>query len=156
MSTVTTWQTRSTSSAATEQIAAKLASRLRGGEIIELISDLGGGKTTFVRGLAKGLGSDDHVASPSFTISRQYEAGKKRLYHLDFYRLDDPGIIKNELAEIITDSSAITVIEWAEVVRDSLPKDRLTVVLKPVGENTRDLEFQLPEKLLYLLEGLSE
>src|SRR6185312_5854101 len=94
MSTVQTWQTESISSDNTSDVAMKIGRKLQGGEVIELISDLGGGKTTFVRGLAKGMGSQDTVRSPSFTLSNEYRSGKLTLYHFDFYRLEDPGIMR--------------------------------------------------------------
>jgi len=72
---------------ATEQLAEAIGRRLTGGEVIELVSDLGGGKTTFVRGLARGLGSADVVSSPTFTVSKVYKADKLELHHFDFYRL---------------------------------------------------------------------
>jgi tRNA threonylcarbamoyladenosine biosynthesis protein TsaE len=101
MSTVMTWQTDTTGYEQTEQLAARLGRNLKGSEVFELISDLGGGKTTFVRGLACGMGSTDHVASPTFTISREYVAGELALFHFDFYRLSDPGVVAIELAEFI-------------------------------------------------------
>src|SRR5690606_23307454 len=82
----------------TEQFAQILASKLRGGEVIELVSDLGGGKTTFTRGLVGGLKSTDTVASPTFTISREYTGGRLHVYHFDFYRLGEAGIVGDELA----------------------------------------------------------
>src|SRR3989344_5721785 len=103
MSIVTTWQTLSTSSAETENLASKIGRALKGGELIELVSDLGGGKTTFVRGLAKGMGSRDHVSSPTFTICNTYKVKSKsshaaqELWHFDFYRLHEAGLIEHEL-----------------------------------------------------------
>src|SRR4051812_47570196 len=127
MSTAMTWQTSSTSSEQTEQLAASLGSKLRGGEVLELVSDLGGGKTTFTRGLVRGAGSSDKVASPTFTISKEYEAPNFTISHFDFYRLDQAGIVADELAEVVHDPEYVTVVEWGEVVHDVLPADRLTV-----------------------------
>ncbi|HSX36746.1 MAG TPA: tRNA (adenosine(37)-N6)-threonylcarbamoyltransferase complex ATPase subunit type 1 TsaE [Patescibacteria group bacterium] len=155
MSTGLTWRTVSSSSAKTEQLAESLGSNLRGGEAIELISDLGGGKTTFVRGLARGLGSPDKVHSPSFTISNEYRAGALTLHHFDFYRLSEPGIMRDELAEVLTDPRAVTVVEWADIVEDVLPKDKLTVRIKTTGENDRELSFEYPEQLKYLVKGIA-
>ncbi len=132
-------------------LAAGIGSKLRGGEVIELVSDLGGGKTAFVRGLAKGLGSLDQVRSPSFTISNQYRANTLTLYHFDFYRLSEPGIMRQELNEIIEDPQAVVAVEWAEIVESVLPTDRLTVSIKATGENSREFSIEYPEKLSYLL-----
>jgi tRNA threonylcarbamoyladenosine biosynthesis protein TsaE len=123
---------------------------LRGGEVIELISDVGGGKTTLVRSIAAGMGSNDKVASPSFTLSREYKAGNKTLYHFDFYRLQDPGIVANELAEVIDDPQGVAVVEWADIVEGVLPADRLTIRITATGEISREFEFTYPEKLSYL------
>lgn len=129
----------------------QMGERLRGGETIELISDVGGGKTTFVKGLAKGFGSTDAVASPSFTISREYVAGDKTMHHFDFYRLNDPGIVANELAEVVVDDRAVTVVEWADIVEDVLPADHLTIRISNTGDTSRDFEITYPKSLTYLV-----
>lgn len=149
-----TWQTVSSSSASTEQLAAQIGGRLKGGEVIELVSDLGGGKTTFVRGLARGFGSTDRVSSPSFTLSNQYQADQLTLYHFDFYRLSEPGILRQELAEVLADPQAVTVIEWADIIEDVLPADKVTVRITASGDNERQLAFNYPENYSYLLEGV--
>lgn len=154
MSTVMTWQTSSTDSAATEQLGERLGHNLRGGEVIELVSDLGGGKTTFTRGLVRGTGSTDRVASPTFTLSREYVAPKFTIAHFDFYRLGEAGILGNELAEIIADPSYVTVVEWGDIVHDVLPQERLTIKLSLSGEDSRQLSFEYPDGLAYLVEGV--
>jgi len=132
-------------------LAIAIGSQLRGGEVIELVSDLGGGKTTFVRGLAEGMGSNDKVSSPSFTISKEYRAGKKTLYHFDFYRLADPGIVANELSELVGDQNAVVAVEWAAIVEDVLPAERLRIHIKTTGETEREFSFSYPEQLKYLI-----
>lgn len=154
MSTVMTWQTTSTSSEATEQLAEKLGKALRGGEVIELVSDLGGGKTTFVRGLARGMGSTDRVASPTFTISRVYETEDKEMHHFDFYRLGEAGLIGGELADVLHDPSIVVVVEWAGIVQDVLPKKRLTITIEKTPTDDRTLTFRAPESLDYLIGAL--
>lgn len=146
-----TWQADLHSPGDTEALAAEIGKRMKGGEVIELVSDLGGGKTTFVRGLVRGMGSDDHVASPTFTISREYRAGKLTLYHFDFYRLHDPGIMAAELAEFIDNPKAVVAVEWSDIVRHVLPQNRLTVQLKLTGENSRRIECTFPPELDYLI-----
>jgi tRNA threonylcarbamoyladenosine biosynthesis protein TsaE len=142
----------STSADMTEAIAKQLGSKLKGGEIIELISDLGGGKTTLVRGLARGMGSQDRVRSPSFALANQYHAGERTLYHFDFYRLDDPGILIHELAEITTDKKAIVVIEWATIVAQVLTMPHLVISLQQTDEHTRVITIDCPKSYNYLLE----
>lgn len=136
-------------------MASKLGKQLKGGEAIELISDLGGGKTAFVRGLARGMGSVDKVASPTFTLSREYYSQDLTLYHFDFYRLGEAGVMQHELQEAIHDPSGVVVIEWADVVAGVLPHERMSITIKTTGETTRDLTFSYPEKLHYLLSELT-
>jgi len=98
------------------------------------------------------MGSNDKVASPTFTISREYNAGNLTLYHFDFYRLAEPGIMADELAEIIEDSKAVIAIEWAAIVEAVLPDNRLTIGIKALGEFKREFTFKYPQKLAYLIE----
>lgn len=154
MSTVTTWETSSTSSEQTEQLAEKLGANLRGGEVIELVSDLGGGKTTFTRGLVRGAGSSDQVGSPTFTLSREYTAPHFTVAHFDFYRLNEAGIVADELVEVIGDPSYVAVVEWGDIVHDALPENRLTIRFTLTGDNSRDLVLSYPNELEYLLKGL--
>ncbi len=119
-----------------------------------MVSDLGGGKTTFVRGLAKGAGSADKVASPTFTINKVYDTSKFEIQHFDFYRLHEPGIIADELAEVTGDPKTVVVVEWADVVQHVLPAKRLTITLQLTPEGTRDMIFKGPESLKYLVEGI--
>lgn len=137
-----------------EEIARAIGSQLKGGEIIELVSELGGGKTTFTHGLVAGINSEDKVASPTFTISRVYEGEKLNIHHFDFYRLNDDELIKHELADVIKDHNNVVVIEWPELVKDVLPLDRLTVNFKYINENSRKLLFTYPKSLSYLLSNV--
>jgi len=139
------------SAEATEQLGEAIGRALRGGETIELVSDLGGGKTTFVRGLARGFGSSDRVSSPTFTISHEYKAGDRTLYHFDFYRLHEAGIVADELDEAAHDSQASVVVEWGDIVSDVLPADRLTISIKATAENGRQLTIHYPLQLAYLI-----
>ena len=119
----------------------ELGHSLKGGEVIELIGDVGAGKTTFTKGLAKSLGITDEIQSPTFTISRVYEGAKNNLVHYDFYRLNDAGIMAIEMQDVIDDPNNITVIEWGEPVREVLPKKYITVKIKIISENIREVEW---------------
>lgn len=119
----------------------KIGALLEGGEVLELVGDVGAGKTTLTKGIALGMGIDEDVQSPSFTISRMYTVGTLSLAHYDFYRLYDAGIMADELQETVNDSSAVTVIEWAEIVSGVLPDDRLTVYLHSPTETSRQIEL---------------
>lgn len=123
--------------------AEKIGRLLTGGELIELVGDVGAGKTTFVHGLAKGMGITEQIQSPSFTISRVYDLDDgRRLAHYDFYRLHDPGIMVNELQEALSDAHTVVVIEWADAVQNVLPDERLTLHIKPEAENTRTVKIE--------------
>ena len=126
---------------------------LRGGEVIELVSDLGGGKTTLVRGLARGAGSQDKVASPSFTISKVYKTDKLEIHHFDFYRLSEPGVVADELAEVVGDPKIVVVVEWADAVRHVLPDKRLSIKIEQTAEGDRTFKFNCHPDLTYLLEA---
>jgi len=135
----------------------RLGALLRGGEILELIGDVGAGKTTLAKGIASGLGVDEDVQSPSFTISRVYDtAGGLRLAHYDFYRLHDAGIMADELHETLYDPTAITIIEWAEIVSGVLPSDRLTIHTTSPTETQRHVVISAGgEKSEKILEQLT-
>jgi tRNA threonylcarbamoyladenosine biosynthesis protein TsaE len=154
MSTGTIWQTKSTSSEATERLGEQIGKLLRGGEVIELISDLGGGKTTFTRGLVRGAGSGDRVASPTFTISKVYTAKAFEIHHFDFYRLVEAGIMADELAELTGDPQIVVVVEWADVVQDVLPMARLSITIKQTPEGDRAITVHATPSLSYITEGL--
>jgi tRNA threonylcarbamoyladenosine biosynthesis protein TsaE len=124
------------SEAQTKALGKKVGTLLKGGEVIELVGDVGAGKTTFTKGLAEGLGIDEDVQSPSFTISRVYDADRGlRLSHYDFYRLQDAGIMANELEETLHDSKMVTIIEWAEIITGVLPADRLTITITATADD---------------------
>jgi tRNA threonylcarbamoyladenosine biosynthesis protein TsaE len=117
----------------------KLGASLKAPSVLELLGDVGTGKTTLVRGIAKGLGIKEDVTSPSFTISKEYQGQKYRLVHYDFYRLGDPGIMSEDLAEAIADQNTITIIEWGNTVQNILPNERKIIDIKYIDENTREL-----------------
>lgn len=115
----------------------EIGSNLEGSSVLELIGDVGAGKTTFTKGLALGLGVLETVQSPTFTISRVYEGDNLTLSHYDFYRLNDYGIMKMELAENLSDPQNITVVEWAGELADILPEKHLKLIFESVSEDKR-------------------
>lgn len=116
----------------------KFAKRLQLPAVIELVGDVGTGKTTFTRGLAEGLGITEPVTSPSFTISKRYAFPGGELVHYDFYRLDDPGIMREELDETLATPDTVVVVEWGGDVTDLLPayKTHLELTLNVDGSRT--------------------
>ncbi len=117
----------------------RFARQLTTPAVFELIGDVGAGKTTFTQGLARGLGIKDPITSPSFTISKRYAfvSGNepKELVHYDFYRLNDPGLMSDELAETLQSPNSVVVIEWGSDVANLLPaeKYRLEIILREDG-----------------------
>ncbi len=155
MSTEKTWQTRSLSYENTVRLGEQLGCSTKGGEVIELISDLGGGKTAIVTGLAVGIGSEDQVSSPTFTVSRVYYGKKFTIHHFDFYRLEEAGLIAQQLAEVLDDPTAIIIVEWGNVVHDVLPQDRCIIDISKVEdrENERIITCRYTDKYDYLFES---
>jgi len=131
---------RTSSVDATRLLGAALAPLARAGDVVVLAGDLGAGKTAFTQGFARGLGVDDVVTSPTFTLVRTYR-GRLPLHHLDVYRLEhlqeaeDLGV-----AEMV--DGAVTLIEWGDAVRSVLPTDRLEIELT-FGEGDDDRRLDL-------------
>lgn len=137
-----TYETTTSGPSATQSLAKRLAQVLPDTLVIELISDLGGGKTTFVQGLAAGLGFTGPVTSPTFTLSNIYPlAGDRQLHHYDLYRLGEAGIVGDELREDMAQEGVITVIEWAAIAHNQLPRERLVVSIIAIGETDRQFKF---------------
>ena len=108
-------------------------------KVIELVGDVGTGKTTFTRGLAAGLGVNEPVTSPSFTISKTYAFKNGELIHYDFYRLKDPGLMAEDLDENLNNNHAVVVVEWAESVENFLPENRTKIEIKLNDDGTREV-----------------
>ena len=103
--------------------------------IICLDGDLGSGKTVFTKGIANGLGIDENITSPTFTIIKEYLTGEMPLYHMDVYRLD--GNVEDIGIEEYYTKGGIVVIEWAKTIKNYLPEERLEITFKVVDENKR-------------------
>ncbi len=121
----------------TAELAENIESEKFPNMVICLIGDLGSGKTVFVKAFANSLGLDEHITSPTFNIIKEYTDGELPLYHMDVYRLEDA---KEDIGiEDYFDKSGITIIEWADMIRDRLPEERLEIKFKIIDENTRVL-----------------
>lgn len=126
----------------TVEFGQQIGASLKGGEVIELVGDVGAGKTSLVKGIALGLGIEEPIQSPTFTISRQYEARDDMLLaHYDFYRLSDAGIMREELAEAVSQPNNIVILEWATLVDGVLPEDRLTIEIESPSEDSRRVKL---------------
>ena len=119
----------------TIELAQNLESEKFPNMIICLTGDLGSGKTVFAKGFANALGISEVVNSPTFTIIKEYLEGEMPLYHMDVYRIEDTN---EELGiEEYFDKGGVTIIEWANIIKDILPEERLDIKFKIVDENTR-------------------
>lgn len=107
--------------------------------VIELIGDVGAGKTTFTRGLAKGMGINEPVTSPSFMISKKYAGKYGNLTHYDFYRLDDPGIMVEDLREAMMEDDSVVVIEWGNDIEGILPENRKMIKIEFRDDDSREI-----------------
>jgi len=124
---------------ATQEIAEQLGEILHAGDVITLEGDLGAGKTSFTKGLARGLGITRNVSSPTFTIVKEYN-GRLPLYHMDAYRLEDS---EEDIGfDEYFNGNGVSVIEWAQFIEDYLPEERLEIMMEYTGENTRQLTFK--------------
>lgn len=108
--------------------------------VICLNGDLGSGKTVFTKAFASALGINESVTSPTFNIIKEYNDGELPLYHMDVYRLE--GDIKELGIEDYYEKGGVTIIEWADMISDYLPEERLDIKIKVVDENTRVFVFK--------------
>ncbi len=130
----------------------KLGENLSRGMVLTLSGDLGAGKTTFTKGIAKGMGIDKVVSSPTFTILKQYQ-GRLNLNHFDAYRLEGQDI---DLGfEDLIYSDDVSIIEWADFIEEILPEQRLDIVIEYLDEVSRKVVFKPSgQKYLELVEVL--
>lgn len=130
------------SSKETQKLGFDFAKTLRRGSVVCLYGDLGSGKTTFVQGLAKGLGIKRRIISPTFIIVRSYELGVMSFCHVDLYRTETVNDLKGlGLEEILEDPSNITVIEWAQNLKRLMPKNRIEIKFEHLENNSRKIIF---------------
>ena len=128
------------SSRETKSWGRRLASILRGGELIALEGDLGVGKTCFIKGLARGLNlPEEQILSPTFTMVQEHH-GRLPLYHIDLYRLEETDLDDLGLREYLF-SDAVAAVEWFERLREGDELDRLTIRISYSAANSRRIEF---------------
>lgn len=140
------------SSQETEEFGTNFAKNLNPGNIICLTGELGAGKTTFVKGLAKGLGIEARIISPTYVVVREHEiesgirnhdSGIERLYHLDLYRLtSEKDVLGIDIHDLLKDKKAVTVIEWPEVARSVIPNHAWIISFEQLDESRRKITIQ--------------
>lgn len=134
----------------TLKLAREFATKLKGGEVLALVGELGAGKTVFIKGLAKGLGVKNIITSPTFVLMKVYTAQKhkntkaqkqiKELIHIDAYRLSGGQAFEDIGAlEYFGDENCIVAIEWADRVKDILPKSAIKIKFKILKDNQREI-----------------
>lgn len=139
MTNENTWTIETKTSAETQSLGEKLAPLLQPDDVILFAGDLGAGKTQFVQGVARGLGVQASVTSPTFNILLEYHDGRLPLFHFDLYRLDEP----EELDDIdffgVLESDGVSFVEWSEKFPEEMPEDYLSLSLAVCPDETRVL-----------------
>jgi tRNA threonylcarbamoyladenosine biosynthesis protein TsaE len=130
----------STSEQETEELGRRLAETLKGGAVVAMYGDLGAGKTAFVRGMARGLGLDCRVSSPTFTIVNEY-LGERELIHFDLYRISGEEELFDIGWEDYLSRGAICAVEWSENVPGAFYGDEITVRIRKTGDTRREIEI---------------
>jgi len=133
----------------TQQLGLDFAKKLKGGEVLALYGDLGSGKTTFVQGLAKGLGVDRPIISPTFIIMRTYhnrlksnDVRFKNFYHVDLYRIDNENDVQSlGLLELLGEKENIVAIEWPDKIENVLPEKRINIYFTYLGDDKREIRI---------------
>lgn len=119
--------------------AEKVGSLLKGGDIIAYKGGMGAGKTTFTRGLCKGLGLPDEVTSPTFALVNEYRGEGITLYHFDMYRISGEGDLETTGFYDYISPESVIAVEWSENIEDCLPKDIITIEIETTDENERKI-----------------
>ena len=125
----------------TEKIGEDFAKSLPGGTVVAMYGDLGAGKTAFVRGMAKGMGLDCRVSSPTFTIVNEY-LGERELIHFDMYRLSDADELFDIGWEDYLNRGAVCAVEWSEKVEDAFFGDEVVVRIEKLGDTERRISIE--------------
>lgn len=128
----------------------ELGRRLQAGEIIGLVGDLGAGKTQFAKGVARGLGISERIASPTFALVNEYRSGRLPCYHLDLYRLDTPAQIAGAgLEEYLWQRDGVTLIEWFDrwPAAAAQPARLRRITMRAVSETEREIRIESPPEL---------
>jgi tRNA threonylcarbamoyladenosine biosynthesis protein TsaE len=125
----------------TFSLAEELGRKISDYSVIALYGDLGAGKTIFTKGLARGLGIDEDITSPTFSLMESYE-GDKPLYHFDLYRIENLNEFENLRFEEYWESKGVSVIEWPEKAGDLLPENRINVFIEYINESMREITVE--------------
>ena len=133
----------------TKKFAKEISKKIKQSQVVALKGDLGSGKTTFSQGFAKGLGIDQHVGSPTFKLVSEYVGSSLNLYHVDCYRLNNIQEFLNLGGEnLLLPDNGITLIEWADIIQELLPKGTIEIEFSRVKDN--------PNKRILRISGITD
>jgi tRNA threonylcarbamoyladenosine biosynthesis protein TsaE len=131
----------------TEQLGERIGQTAKPGTVIALIGDLGTGKTTLTKSIARGLGVTETVTSPTFNIIREYKSGRIPLYHFDVYRIADPDEMFELGYEEYFYGDGVCVVEWADIIEDLLPEDAVVIHIdRGASEEAREYRIEGAEE----------
>lgn len=130
----------SNSAAATEKFGQQFAADVVPGDILALTGELGSGKTQFVKGLARALGSRDTVTSPTFTLVHEYADGRMPVYHFDFFRVENEKTAERLGLDEYFFGKGVSVVEWADRFPELVPKSARWISFETKSENERTIE----------------
>ena len=131
----------------TEKLGENIGQKVQPGTVIALIGDLGTGKTTLTKSIARGLGVTETVTSPTFNIIREYKSGRLPLYHFDVYRIGDPDEMFELGYEEYFYGDGVCVVEWADIIEELLPEDAVVITIDR-GASDEEREYEI--------EGITE
>ena len=134
----------------TKELGKKMAERAKPGDVFTLVGDLGVGKTVFTQGIAEGLGIDEPVNSPTFTIVQEYESGRMPFYHFDVYRIGDVEEMEEVGFEDYIMGDGVSLIEWANLIEEILPEKRTDILIE------KDLEQGFDYRKITISESDSQ
>lgn len=139
----------------TEYIGKRMANLLTAGDLVSLTGDLGAGKTLFVQGVAKGLGIEDRVTSPTFTLIQEYEGGRLPLYHMDVYRITSPMEMEDLGYEEYFYGQGATFVEWGNLIAKLLPEEFLKIHIRNIKEGREICFFPIGRHYESIVEELT-
>ena len=126
----------------TEKLGENIGQKVQPGTVIALIGDLGTGKTTLTKSIARGLGVTETVTSPTFNIIREYRSGRLPLYHFDVYRIGDPDEMFELGYEEYFYGDGVCVVEWADIIEELLPEDAVVITIDR-GASDEEREYEI-------------
>lgn len=129
--------------AETKLVGQKIGEMLKPHDLVEISGDIGVGKTTFVKGMALGINSEQLVTSPTFTVAQVYQ-GRIKLHHMDLYRQDSPELMDYQINEALEEPNSAVVIEWSDVVNHVLPYRRYKVEINVKSDESRTITIDPP------------